>query len=112
MRIHDTETGTGKYERLLERCQDSGAGPDGRGPSVREIGARGSDRGRRELGLITPILVGPAAKIEEIATIIAAIDLGNTRNRRCPAQPRCGREGRGTRPARQGRAADERQPAH
>ena len=45
-----------------------------------------------EKGLITPILVGPAAKIREIAQQ-HGIDLGDIADRRRAAQPRVGGEG-------------------
>ena len=45
-------------------------------------------------GLIIPILVGPAARIEGIARL-GGIDLGGTRDRRYSTQPRLGREGGG-----------------
>jgi phosphotransacetylase len=61
-----SETGTGKYELLLERCR-------GRAPIATAVAypceetalAGAIDAGRQ--GLIVPILVGPAAKIAEIA---------------------------------------------
>lgn len=68
--------GTGKYERLLERC----AGLD----PVRTAVAHPCDESAvagaleaRDLGLITPLLVGPAAKITEAARA-AGIDLMDT----------------------------------
>ena len=45
-----------------------------------------------EQGLIVPILVGPAAKIREIAAA-NGLDLGDTAHRRRAAQPRRGGEG-------------------
>ena len=73
-------------------------------------GARGRHRGG-EKGLIAPILVGPAAKIREIAQA-NGIDLGQTRDRRRAAQPCRGGEGGGAGSTGRGRAADEGQPAH
>ena len=59
-------TGTGKYEALLERCRQPG-GPC-RPPSPIPARTRRSRRARGGgEGADQPILVGPAAKIEEIA---------------------------------------------
>ena len=69
-------TGTGKYEQLLARCKTlepistAVAHPC-------EAGALAGAMQAGELGLITPILVGPVGKIREIAAS-AQIDLGNT----------------------------------
>jgi phosphate acetyltransferase len=69
-------TGTGKYELLLERCKTL--------PPVRTAVAHPCEAAALEgalqaaaQGLITPILVGPVAKIREVATN-AKIDLGKT----------------------------------
>jgi phosphate acetyltransferase len=59
-------TGSGKYEALLQRCK--GLPPVATAvahPCEQSALAGAVDAGR--LGLITPILVGPAAKIREIA---------------------------------------------
>jgi phosphotransacetylase len=59
-------TGTGKYERLLERC----AGLDPAVAAVAHPCEKSALAGAieaREMGLIRPILVGPAARIAEIA---------------------------------------------
>jgi phosphate acetyltransferase len=61
-----TKTGTGKYERILERC----AGVDPVPTAVAhpcEKSALAGALEASELGLIRPILVGPAAHIVEIA---------------------------------------------
>jgi phosphotransacetylase len=61
-----TETGTGKYERLLERCQALEPVPTAVAHPCEETALAGAlEAGLK--GLIVPILVGPAAKIEEIA---------------------------------------------
>jgi phosphate acetyltransferase len=70
-------TGTGKYEQLLVRCR-------GKEPITTavahpcEASAIAAAIEAASLGLITPILVGPAAKIREIASK-NAIDLGTAR---------------------------------
>jgi phosphate acetyltransferase len=70
-------TGTGKYEQLLVRCR-------GKEPITTavahpcEASALAGAIEAASLGLITPILVGPAAKIREIASK-NAIDLGTAR---------------------------------
>ena len=71
------QPGTGKYEQVLERCRLSSpcSRPwctPARNPPWREP-SRPAPK-----GLITPILVGPAGKIDEVARK-AGIDLGNIR---------------------------------
>ena len=70
-------TGTGKYEQLLERCRSL--------PPITtavahpcETSALAGAMEAAQLGLITPILVGPAAKIAEVARA-QGIDLGTVR---------------------------------
>ena len=70
-------TGTGKYEQLLERCRSL--------PPITtavahpcETSALAGATEAAQLGLITPILVGPAAKIAEVARA-QGIDLGTVR---------------------------------
>jgi phosphotransacetylase len=71
------ETGTGKYEELLARCRSlepiatAVAHPCEATALAAAIEAGG-------MGLIAPILVGPAAKIDEVAKA-GGIDLGRTR---------------------------------
>jgi len=71
------ETGTGKYEQLLARCRSlepvstAVAHPCEASALAGAIDAAAN-------GLITPILVGPAAKIEEVAKA-NRIDLGRAR---------------------------------
>jgi len=72
-----TQTGTGKYERLLDDCRSL--------PPVAtavahpcEAGALAGAIEAAALGLIAPILVGPAAKIEQVANA-NGITLGATR---------------------------------
>jgi phosphotransacetylase len=72
-----TGSGTGKYELLLERCHTL--------PPVTtavahpcEASALAGAIDAGAAGLITPILVGPVAKIREVAAA-AGIDLGRTR---------------------------------
>jgi len=72
-----THTGTGKYELVLERCRSldpvvtAVAHPCDASALAGAIDAAAQ-------GLITPILVGPAAKIREVAAA-NGIDLGATR---------------------------------
>jgi phosphate acetyltransferase len=70
-------TGTGKYEQLLVRCR----GKEPITTSVAhpcEASALAGAIDAASLGLITPILVGPAAKIREIASK-NGLDLGTAR---------------------------------
>ena len=70
------ETGTGKYEQLLVRCRSLEPIPTAvvhPCESSALIGALEAG----DKGLITPILVGPAAKIDEVARK-SGITLGQT----------------------------------
>jgi len=69
-------TGTGKYERLVERCRSLEPVPTAVAHPCEKSALAGAIEAG-ELGLIAPILVGPAAKIEEIAKA-SNIDLGKT----------------------------------
>ena len=61
-----THPGTGKYERLLERCKGLAPIPTAVAYPCEETALEGAiDAGKQ--GLITPILVGPSARIGEIA---------------------------------------------
>jgi phosphate butyryltransferase len=71
------ETGTGKYEQLLVRCQRLPPVPTAVAHPCEETALAGAIEAGQK-GLITPILVGPAAKIAEIAKK-SGIDLGKTR---------------------------------
>jgi phosphotransacetylase len=68
------KTGTGKYERLLERCKPLAAIPTAVAHPCEESALTGAVEAA-QAGLIEPILVGPAARIEQIAKS-ANIDLG------------------------------------
>jgi len=68
------KTGTGKYERLLERCKALEAVPTAVAHPCEESALTGAVEAA-QAGLIDPILVGPAARIEETARS-ANIDLG------------------------------------
>ena len=70
-------TGTGKYERLLERCCGLDPVPTAVAHPCEKSALAGAIEAG-EHGLIEPILVGPAPKLEEIAKS-AGIDLGKTR---------------------------------
>ena len=59
-------TGTGKYELLLERCSHLEAIPTAVAHPCEESALEGAIEAGQK-GLITPILVGPAHKIQEIA---------------------------------------------
>jgi phosphate acetyltransferase len=70
-------TGTGKYEQLLERCRSLTPVPTAVAHPCEETALEGAiDAGAQ--GLIEPILVGPEAKIREIAAK-KGLNLGNTR---------------------------------
>ena len=70
-------TGTGKYERLLERCRGLAPIPTSVAYPCEATALAGAiDAGRD--GLITPILVGPAAAIAEVAKA-AGITLGDAK---------------------------------
>jgi phosphate acetyltransferase len=60
------ETGTGKYERLLERCKGLPPIPTAVAHPCEETALAGAVEAA-DLGLIAPILVGPKAKITEVA---------------------------------------------
>jgi phosphate acetyltransferase len=67
-------TGTGKYEKLLERCKSLPAIPTAVAHPC-EAGALAGAIEAGQAGLIVPILVGPAGKIREVAKA-GGIDLG------------------------------------
>ena len=69
------KTGTGKYERLLERCKTLVAIPTAVAHPCEPSALTGAVEAA-QAGLIDPILVGPAARIEQTAKD-ANIDLGN-----------------------------------
>jgi phosphate acetyltransferase len=70
------ETGTGKYEQLLERCKGLEPIPTAVAHPCEESAlASAMEAGAKKL--ITPILVGPVAKIKEVAAK-AKIELGKT----------------------------------
>jgi len=68
------KTGSGKYEILLERCRGLAPIPTAVAHPCEETALAGAIEAAR-IGLITPILVGPAARIREIAKK-AGIELG------------------------------------
>ena len=70
-------TGTGKYEQVLERCRSLPAVPTAIAHPCEETALAGAIEAG-EKGLIVPILVGPASKIQEIAQK-AGISLGSAR---------------------------------
>lgn len=59
-------TGTGKYERLLERCKSMPAVPTAVAHPCEESALRGALQAA-QVGLIEPILVGPKDEIEQTA---------------------------------------------
>ena len=71
-----TQTGTGKYERLLERCRGIAAIPTSVAYPCDESSLTGALDAAGK-GLIVPILVGPAATITSVAKA-KNIDLGST----------------------------------
>jgi len=72
-----TRTGTGKYEAILERCRGIEPVPTAVAYPCEETALAGAIDAARE-GLIAPILVGPVAKIAEVARA-AGIDIGTAR---------------------------------
>jgi phosphate acetyltransferase len=71
------DLGTGKYEQLLAKCRNLEAVPTAVVHPCEQSALAGAiDAGVK--GLIIPILVGPAAKIDEVAKA-NGIDLGRTR---------------------------------
>jgi phosphotransacetylase len=68
------KTGTGKYERLLERCKTLAAIPTAVAHPCEPSALTGAVEAA-QAGLIDPILVGPAARIEQTAKD-ANLDLG------------------------------------
>jgi phosphotransacetylase len=73
----NAQTGTGKYEQLLVRCRSLDPIPTAVAHPCEETALSGAIEAGAK-GLIRPILVGPAAKIKEIANK-HGIDLGQTR---------------------------------
>jgi phosphate acetyltransferase len=71
------EPGTGKYEQLLARCRALDPVPTAVAHPCEATALSGALEAGA-MGLITPILVGPIAKIQEVADR-AGIDLGRTR---------------------------------
>ena len=69
-------TGTGKYEALLERCKSLEAVPTAVAHPCEESALAGAIEAGQK-GLIAPTLVGPEAKIRELAKS-KGIDLGKT----------------------------------
>ena len=68
------KTGTGKYEKLLQKCRSLEPIPTAVAHPCEETALAGAVEAG-SLGLIAPILVGPAARIAEVAKK-AGIDLG------------------------------------
>jgi phosphotransacetylase len=68
-------TGTGKYERLLARCEGLAAVPTAVAHPCEESALEGAVEAAQK-GLIEPLLVGPAAKIKDVAKA-SGLDLGN-----------------------------------
>jgi phosphate acetyltransferase len=72
-----SDTGTGKYEQLLARCASLDPIPTAVAHPCEASALAGAlEAGAK--GLIVPILVGPAAKIQEVASK-AGVSLGRTR---------------------------------
>ena len=71
------QTGTGKYEQVLARCRTLEPVPTAVAHPCEQTALAGAIEAG-ELGLIVPILVGPVAKIQEVAAT-HGIDLRNTR---------------------------------
>jgi len=71
------QTGTGKYEQLLVRCRSFDPVPTAVAHPCEETALAAAMEAAAK-GLIVPILVGPIAKIREVAAK-HGIDLGQTR---------------------------------
>ena len=71
------QSGTGKYEQVLERCRRLAPVPTAVAHPCEESALAGAVEAAAK-GLITPILVGPTDRIHEVARR-SGIDLGNTR---------------------------------
>jgi phosphotransacetylase len=71
-----SKTGTGKYERLLERCKSLAPVPTAVAHPCEESALAGAVEAGQK-GLIEPILVGPVARIQEVAKK-ARLDLGKS----------------------------------
>jgi phosphate acetyltransferase len=71
------EFGTGKYEQLLERCRGVEPVPAAVAHPCEQTALAGALEAA-DKGLITPILVGPAKKIAEVAAQ-AGLSIGKTR---------------------------------
>ena len=72
-----SESGTGKYEKVLERCRHLEPVLTAVVHPCEESALAGAlEAGAK--GLIAPILVGPAARIHEVA-LQSGIDIGNAR---------------------------------
>ena len=95
------QTGTGKYEQLLERCRSLEPVATAVAHPCEATALAGAIEAAAQ-GLIAPILVGPAAKIREVAEA-HGIDLGGVADRRRAAQP-CGGGRRRSTLVRQGEA--------
>src|SRR5262245_35632643 len=70
-------TGTGKYEALLARCRSLAPIPTAVAHPCEASALKGAVEAG-QMGLIEPILVGPEAKVREIAAQ-ASVDLGKAR---------------------------------
>jgi phosphotransacetylase len=70
------DSGTGKYESLLERCRDLAPVPTAVAHPCEQTALAGALEAA-EKGLIAPILVGPAKKIAEVAAQ-AGLAIGRT----------------------------------
>ena len=104
------EQGTGKYEQVLVRCRGIDPIPTAVAHPCESTALIAALEAAQK-GLITPILVGPATKIQEVAKQ-SGITLGETRIVDAPHSHALGREGRGAGSSRPGRAAHEGEPAH
>jgi phosphotransacetylase len=71
------QSGTGKYEKLLERCRGLDPIPTAVAYPCEETALAGAIDAAKD-GLITPILVGPAKRIAEVAKA-GGIAVGKTR---------------------------------
>ncbi len=79
------ETKHAKYERLLERCKMLAPTPTAVAHPCDETSLRGAIEAA-DLGLLTPILVGPRAKIQAVAKQ-SGVDISRYELVDSPSQP-------------------------
>ena len=107
---NDAATGSGKYELLIERTKGIPAIPTAMAYPCDEVSLGAAVEGA-QMGIITPLLVGPEQKIRTVAAEIRPRPLA-VRAHRCPRRPRGGGQGGGAGAPGARRAPDEGEPPH